>query len=397
MKEIELHWFWASGKIKQRELICSTGEVVQILYPGAHNSEPGPDFKNARIKMGSITLAGDVEIHIKSSDWFNHKHHLDKNYNAVVLHLVLTLDRKAQTANGLEPKHLIIEESELGLKPALKNPKNLLCNKQLNVVPKVLAQEWLFDLFKMRLNKKINAIENKFNFGNSHLEILFNLIFNAAGFSTHSKLFNSAFTCYNFIVWKNECHAPKHVLFLLWNSFPNSESHFNFDFRYEKEYLFQKYNLNKTKKTRVENKFYRPKNSPYMRSFQLAFILYLLNKKSFNYSDFLGEKQFVRSIKTNIKSFCEHISIDANILNIKALCNIWNNSFYWFFYWVYPDDNLSFLLDGPEHNSIINKFTFDLEIQSRQESQALLYLHENFCTKFRCLSCTFGRYLFERK
>ena len=83
-----LQFIWQFQYYNINELQTSTGESIQVVSPGQLNSNQGPDFINARIRIGKTLWAGTVEIHINSSDWKKHRHQSDKNYNNVVLHVV---------------------------------------------------------------------------------------------------------------------------------------------------------------------------------------------------------------------------------------------------------------------------------------------------------------------
>ena len=88
MTEDFLHFIWKYGLFDRTGMISDTGEEVQVIALGEHNNDAGPDFLNARIRIGTTTWAGNVEIHLRSSDWTEHKHHLDKAYDNVILHVV---------------------------------------------------------------------------------------------------------------------------------------------------------------------------------------------------------------------------------------------------------------------------------------------------------------------
>ena len=91
MKEDWLQFIW---KLKRLPLNLQTvnGEVLQIIHPGKHNKESGPDFFEASIRINNILWSGNVEIHIRSSDWLRHKHQEDEAYNNVILHVVYIHD-----------------------------------------------------------------------------------------------------------------------------------------------------------------------------------------------------------------------------------------------------------------------------------------------------------------
>jgi len=88
MKEDFLHYIWKKQLFDKTDLFTINSEKIQIIRVGEHNTNAGPDFLNAKIKIEGLIWAGNVEIHINSSDWHKHKHQNDKAYNNVILHLL---------------------------------------------------------------------------------------------------------------------------------------------------------------------------------------------------------------------------------------------------------------------------------------------------------------------
>jgi len=88
MTERLLQFIWQFQYFNKIELASTVGESIQVLFAGQYNTNQGPDFLEAKIKIGKTTWAGTVELHIKTSDWEKHNHQNDKNYNNVILHVV---------------------------------------------------------------------------------------------------------------------------------------------------------------------------------------------------------------------------------------------------------------------------------------------------------------------
>ena len=88
MKEDFLQYLWKFQLFDRTALKTTKQEVLQIVHPGIHNRDTGPDFFNAKIRISGQLWAGNVEIHLKSSDWYLHRHEVDENYDAVILHVV---------------------------------------------------------------------------------------------------------------------------------------------------------------------------------------------------------------------------------------------------------------------------------------------------------------------
>lgn len=88
MKEDFLHYVWMHQLFTKINLRSTESNQIEIISPGIHNSNSGPDFLNARIKIDDILWVGNLEIHVKSSDWYLHQHENDSNYDSVILHVV---------------------------------------------------------------------------------------------------------------------------------------------------------------------------------------------------------------------------------------------------------------------------------------------------------------------
>ena len=100
MREEFLHYIWNYKLFKNQDLKTQNQEKLEILNQGIHNSDAGPDFFNAKIKISDTIWAGNVEIHINSSDWYKHNHQSDKAYDNVILQVVINNDKDVFRTNG---------------------------------------------------------------------------------------------------------------------------------------------------------------------------------------------------------------------------------------------------------------------------------------------------------
>jgi len=158
MKESLLQYIWQYQYFNTRDLRVTTGEKMQVLSPGQLNVHQGPDFLDARIKIGDTCWVGAVELHVVASDWDRHAHQTDKNYRNVVLHVVWTND-----AGERDMPTLVLES---------RVPKWLLdryrqwmggrgfvaCQGQLAEVQEDVWRDWKAQLLKDRLRRKAGAI-----------------------------------------------------------------------------------------------------------------------------------------------------------------------------------------------------------------------------------------------
>ncbi|HEY6913800.1 MAG TPA: DUF2851 family protein, partial [Paludibacter sp.] len=100
MKESILHYVWQNKLFAAHNLQSTDGELVEVVDVGKYNTDSGPDFFNAKIKIGDTLWAGNVEIHTRSTDWNKHNHQTDKAYDSVILHVVSEVDGEVYRIDG---------------------------------------------------------------------------------------------------------------------------------------------------------------------------------------------------------------------------------------------------------------------------------------------------------
>lgn len=158
MTEAFLSYLW-QHKLLKSPLLTSDGQEIQILKTGTLNTDSGPDFFNAQIKIGDTLWAGNVEIHIKSSDWDRHGHQRDAAYNNTILHVVFEEDQKIKTSDDNIPACLELkgrfDEKYLSKYEYLLHNKNWIpCANQLEYVDDFQWKNWLERLTIERLERK---------------------------------------------------------------------------------------------------------------------------------------------------------------------------------------------------------------------------------------------------
>ncbi len=102
MTEDFLQFIWKFGLFDRSSMFTASGEAIQVIGLGEHSMHAGPDFINARIQIGATTWAGNVEVHVRASDWYDHKHHTDKAFDNVILHVVMKNDMPVVRNSGEE-------------------------------------------------------------------------------------------------------------------------------------------------------------------------------------------------------------------------------------------------------------------------------------------------------
>jgi hypothetical protein len=161
MTEDFLHFIWKYGLFERSSMIADTGEMVKVISLGEYNTDSGPDFHNARIIIGNTTWAGNVEIHLQSNDWINHKHQADKAYDNVILHVVYHYNQPVIRTSGevVPTVELKFDHSLYGTYcNMVSEKKGLPCANKLNTVDPLIIEVWLNSLVIERLQQKTRHI-----------------------------------------------------------------------------------------------------------------------------------------------------------------------------------------------------------------------------------------------
>lgn len=145
------------------DLMTETGEPIVVVHPGEHNKGGGPDFVNARIKIGNTLWAGNVEIHVRASDWYRHNHHFDRSYDNTILHAVLDPDSRVALPNGQDIPLLKLagtfsEKLVDGYRLMMASKEKIPCIGQLTSVDPAVFSLWAPGLTIERMEAKAKRI-----------------------------------------------------------------------------------------------------------------------------------------------------------------------------------------------------------------------------------------------
>ena len=165
MKEDFLHFLWRTRRFDPTNLATTDGEFLEILHPGEHNSHAGADFSNARLRIGETTWAGNVEMHLKSSDWLKHNHQHDRAYGSVILHVVLDDDQPILREDGsripcLEMKKRVPQRLAANYQKLIHNENWIPCQHFFYAVPSMSKNLWLDRLLVERIEQKTGAVRD---------------------------------------------------------------------------------------------------------------------------------------------------------------------------------------------------------------------------------------------
>ena len=422
MNERLLQFIWQFQYFNKNELLTEQGETLTIIHPGHYNTHQGPDFHDAKIAIGNTTWAGNIEIHIKSSDWIRHNHTADKNYSNIILHVIWQNDSvisydsgsvlPALSLHNLVPKLLLDRFREL-----MQHEAFVPCDAHLPVLDEMKWLAWKERMAVERLQRKSGLVLNLLTEANNHWEEVFWwLLARNFGMKVNADIFESVARSLPVSILakhKNQIHQIE--AFLLGQA-GLLEHDFEEDYPrlLKREYLFyqKKYQL---KPVNVKPFFLRmrPANFPTIRLAQLAM---LVNKSSHLFSkikeiDSVTAAKELLNVTANDywhyhykfdeageyhpkqlgKQMTENIIINTAVPVLFAYGLLNKEE-------TIKDKALQWLTElAAEKNTITQKWTaHNVSNNNALESQALIELKNSYCNLRRCLECSVGNAVLRR-
>jgi hypothetical protein len=416
MKEDFLHYLWKFKKFETLNLRTTQNEQITIIKTGDYLELSGPDFFNAQIKIGNQKWAGNVEIHLKSSDWYVHGHETNTAYDNVILHVVWEHDTEIFGKNNTEIPVLILKDyissGIIDNYNALVNPKSwIFCEKQIAGIDEFVFKNWQERLFFERLERKSKFIYDLLEETNQDWEaVLFCLLAKNFGLNTNGNSFLQIARSIPFSIVRKESFEVENLEALLLGTsglldFEKEDVYFK-DLKIRYFYLLHKYQLDKIYTDPVEFFKHRPDNFPTIRLSQLA-SLYSKHQNLFSkiidlksvqnvykvldvsasiywQNHYQFDKESPKKSKPLSKSFIDLLIINTIIPIQFAYSNIMGESI---------SEDLILLLNevSPEKNSIIAKFeSFGVSSKNAFDTQSLLQLKNEYCNQKACLKCVIG-------
>lgn len=455
-----LHYVWQHRIFPLGTLHTDQGHVVEVIDPGLHNTDAGPDFFNAKIRLDGQLWVGNVELHLRATDWYRHHHETDVHYNNVVLHVVETLDGVARNAAGNAPPQLqlpipdTLRSSFEALQQEAQYPP---CHKVIRDIPALHVHSWLDALALERLQQKTERIEQWLaRFTDDWERTLFITLARAFGFGKNTDAFE---------LWAatiDPQHIGKHrdnplqveAFFfgqagLLDEHTTPPERQDTYFHRLQQEYHFlqKKFNLTPIHYAHWRFLRLRPQNFPHRRLAQLAQlygstqlnfskikeaetlqdIRNLLKIKTIDYWSThyrFGEKadktakyddksKTANSTKTTgVSDFSEKTRTKTSKTAATELSNatidllLINAIIPLLFTYGRRHNDETFTqraIDwleaiAPEQNAIVRDWKkVDITAQHAADSQALIHLKTRYCDRRDCLRCRFGTFYLRHK
>ncbi|HYK55502.1 MAG TPA: DUF2851 family protein, partial [Flavisolibacter sp.] len=277
MTERLLQYIWQFEYFSRSELQTTQGENIQVLFRGKPNTNQGPDFLNAQVKIGNTTLAGSVELHLKTSQWQEHGHHDAPNYKNVVLHVVFEDDTKNSSIPVLELQSRISTVLLQRYNSLMQAGTFISCANNIAGVKEITWIAWKERLLAERLTRKSNLVFDFLKKNNYHWEETFWWVLaRNFGMKVNSDAFEAIAQSIPVNILakhKNQIHQLE-ALLLGQAGLLNVAFNDDYPQLLQREYKFlkKKYNLKPTH-IRVQSLRMRPGNFPAIRLAQLAMLI----------------------------------------------------------------------------------------------------------------------------
>lgn len=418
MTEAFLHYLWQFQYFDKKDLATSDGEALQIRTPGFYNTHAGPDFSQAKLTIGVLDWMGSVEIHVKASEWTQHKHQQDQAYDTVVLHVVWKNDRDILRSDGtriptLELQHRVEEKLLLNYTKLVQQSAPIPCADSLHQVSSILKLSSLERALTQRLETKATSILATLKKNNSNWEeTVYQVLGRNFGFKVNSDAFQQLTEVIPYktiLKHADKLYQIEALLFGMAGLLDASKEEYIMLLRKEYTLLSTKYDLAKKSLNKSQWRFLRlrPANFPTLRLAQFASFL-SQHKHLFSQLIACESIQELRQLLSATQSsyWQQHYQIGKQSkkaippLGEEAITNIIINTVAPLLaaYSLQKDETLwmdravEFLSKLPAENNAITREWANLQwkASSAFDSQGLIELKNNFCAKRLCLSCSIG-------
>ncbi len=420
MLEDLFQYIWKMKLFDTNNLHTTDGESITLFQVGLHNLNSGPDFLNAKIKIGQTLWAGNVELHIKSSDWLLHKHQSDPSFQNIILHVVYTDDKPLFYADGKPIKTLVLKNHISNdviqkYQSFKQNNHNIACEKNISSVPKPFVHTYLESIIVKRLEHKSQHIEKLLAENQHHWEQSFYLqLASNFGFKVNQVPFEllARNTPLGIIAkHKENIHQIEALLFGQ-ASFLNDTFTESYPLMLQNEYAYlkRKFQLVGIDKHLWKLSRMRPVNFPTIRIAQFAA---LIHQSSHLFSKIIAAEhpnELIKLFKVAASPFWDgHYTFDAATHQLKknigkaAIENLIINTIVPFIF-VYGkhygnEDKCELAIElleklSPEKNTITQLWTLaGVKPNNALQSQALIELKNNHCDQKKCLQCGIGHFI----
>lgn len=418
--EMVYHYLW-KHRLLERVLTGTRGERVEVVNPGFHNLDAGPDFLGARVKVDDEEWVGNVEIHVKASDWFVHHHDSDPAYSNVILHVVGMSDTEITDSH-----HDFIPQVVASFPPSFVSLYSRLsekiseveCEGSLSGLSSLVITDWIETLSVERMQRKATAVQDILNYTEGDWErTCFIMLARSLGFSLNSDPFEMLARSLTLnILARHSDDLMQLEALLFGQSGMLDQSNHIFDEYYQllcREYGFlaRKYGLRPMRADLWKFSKTRPGNFPTRRIALLARSVYggfsLLSRllkrdfnleKGFEIFDWKLDGYWERMLDFDKPAgrLSPKLTPDKrNLLLINFVAPM-----LYAYGASHSDPDLAergleiWRMLEAEDNRIVKRWErAGIKAGNAAESQALIQLRKEYCDRNRCLDCRFGHKL----
>jgi hypothetical protein len=413
-----LHFIWQFRLYKTLDLFCIDGEPLRIMNPGLYNKNAGPDFNHAKLSIGETTWVGDIEIHIKSSDWLLHGHQDNPAYDAVILHVVYQYDQPIYRKDGgqipvlilehLFPEHLLAHYHQL-----MSVINRFPCEKQIREIDPVIVNGFLSRMMVERFEQKSALVLDKLiRLTGDWERTFYHFMAKSFGFKVNEIPFELLADALPLQVLRKHLDHPVQVEALVFGQAGFLSGSFKDEYprKLKKEYLFlqKKYGLKPIGVGAWRFLRMRPQNFPTVRLAQFCGLMIRSDRLFSRVLEIEALPDLVKHLENlpvnpywlNHYHFQKETKKVKLQLGKRSVYHLIINviSLFLFSYGKYADQPqlinraIKFLEQMPAENNVIIDWYRDsgLIVESAFFSQALLQLNKYYCAQKKCLNCGIG-------
>lgn len=419
MNEQLFQYLWKNSLFRPENLKTLSGESLVVLFPGRQNINSGPDFLDGRIKIGDTVWAGNIELHLKASDWKRHKHDADSAYQNIILHVVLENDEHSDTGNfpTLVLNEHLDKEVIFRYQKLMGKEGAIACFKHIGNFSEIKWHAWLNHLLAERWEEKLSEWERLWEkSGKDWRQLLYFRMAANFGFHVNREPFlQLALSLPLRVLAKHRTHLHQVEALLFGQSgllsVSTGEDDYMIQLRKEYHFLRRKYELTQGQAFQWKFMRMRPSNFPTIRIAQFAMLIHKSLDLFSKMMEVKSEKEIIPLLDLRASSYWDNhyrfgVETSEKVfkkLGREAMRTIMINT-------IAPMQFLYAKLQGvdnlveksvnllqslpPERNNIIREWeAINIRPRDASESQALIQLFSNYCSSKRCLNCAVGNHL----
>ena len=417
-----LHYVWKHKIFPLKELKTTTGQQVEVIDTGLANTDAGPDFFNAKLKLDGVLWIGNIEIHERSSDWFKHGHHADAGYNSVILHIASEIDTEISRSNGerIPQIQLICPEAvRTNYKELLETDSYPPCYRIIPSLSPFTAHSWMSALQMERFEQKATLLNERLKRCQGNWEDAF--------FITLARNFGFGLNGDAFETWahrlpfravdkhRNDLFQIEAIFFGQAGMLEDSDGD-GYYLRLKKEYTYLQHKFGLIPMDASLWRFLRlrPANFPHIRIAQLA----CLYHRAYGLLSRIMETETLQGVRDILKGgtseywlthytfggsspsrpkTLSNTSLDLLIINTVVT--------FLYAYGLHKGNRVlcaragSFLEELKAENNYITRMweQCGMKASNAADSQALIQLKKEYCDKKKCLYCRIGYEYLKRK